>query len=209
MASNILKILQKNGSIRFSNKFSVKDEFGVLRDLRRSAAVFSVGIEQLENTVKKFSSDLERNSEKLSKKGKAEIKKEAFSNMSSAISFLFESWKSQKKAMEEIGEKFAGEKSVELADKARGNMIVEVVGADRKELIKTASNLIAQNPKLTVVLVNNDGDVIGMSKNRDMCSFIRDVCEKCGGKGGGGKELGQGKICSLDSFDKMRRLLCK
>ena len=209
MASNILKILQKNGSIRFSNKFSVKDEFGVLRDLRRSAAVFSVGIEQLENTVKKFSSELEEMSGALKRMGISSKYEKKFDDLGSALGHLFVHWKLHKKTLDKMGSKMAGEKSVDLAEKAGGNMIAEVVEADRKELIKTASNLIAQNPKLTVVLVNNDGDVIGMSKTRDMCSFIRELCEKCGGKGGGGKELGQGKICSLDSFEKAKKFLCK
>jgi alanyl-tRNA synthetase len=208
VASKVYKILQKNGSIKFSKGFSLHDEFKALRDLRRSAAVFSVGIEQLEGTARKFSSDLEKMSGKLKGLGKlkpdTEIK--TFHDLNSALKFLFESWKSSRKVMEGMGSRLADEKSAELIKKAKKGMIFELLEADRPELIKTASNILAKNPKLTVILANSKGDIVGMSKTKDMGSFISDICHKCKGKGGGRKELGQGKICDTKSFLKIKKI---
>ena len=159
--------------------------------------------------MRKFSSDLVRMSERLSKKsdkgekkGKPAVK--TFDDLNSAVRFVFESWKSRKKKIDEMGARIAGKKSTELIEKGKDGMIIEVVDADRKGLIKTASNLIAQNPKLTVVLVNKHGDLVGMSKTRDMDSFIKQICRKCKGKGGGRKEMVQGKISDIDRFMKLR-----
>ncbi len=206
VASNIHKTLVKNGSITFSKRFSLRDEFGVLRDLRRSAAVFSVSMDQLQGTVRKFASDLAKKSGMI---GRGKQATRTFHDLSSALTYLFESWKSAKKEIESEGSRIAGEKSEELIKHARNNMIFEVIDADRPSMIKTASSILSKNPKMTVVLANSDGDIIGMSKTRDMGPFITRICERCKGKGGGSKELGQGKICEMDSFAKARRLLCK
>ncbi len=206
VASNIHKSLQKNDEIGFSKKFSLTDEFAVLQDLRRSAAIFSVSMEQLESAVKKFVADFERMSGKLSKSKPAT---KTFDDLNSALKFVFESWKSKKKAIEEMGARLADEKSADLIKKARKGMIFEVLEADRPELIKTASNILAQHPKLTVVLANSKGDLVGMSKTKDMGSFIREICQKCKGKGGGKRELGQGKIYNApSSFLKLKNRYC-
>jgi len=201
IASGVHKTLSENKTIGFSDKFSLKDEFRMLGDLRRSAAIFSVNIEQLGATVKKFSSGMEKTSAKTGKE--KNVKK--FGSLESACNYLFGSWKKQRKAMEDIEKVQAGEKSSELLGKARNDMIFEIVDAERPGMIKTASNLLSKNPKLTVVLVNSGGDMVCMSKTKDAGKVVSDVCGKCSGKGGGSKELGQGKICNLESFRKMKK----
>ena len=51
-----------------------------------------------------------------------------------------------------------------------------------------------RNSKLTVILANQAGDIIGMSRTEDMGRLISDISRKAGGSGGGRKEFAQGRV---------------
>jgi alanyl-tRNA synthetase len=80
-----------------------------------------------------------------------------------------------------------------LVSKAKNNRVFEMVSAERKELIEMASDLINNDPKLTVMLANKSGDVVGMSKTEDMSKLVHGMCKKAGGSGGGKPGFAQGK----------------
>jgi alanyl-tRNA synthetase len=189
-ASKMAARLEKSGILKLSGRFSVDDEFRLLKDVRRSAAVFAVGMEQLERTVDKFCTELESLHGKL---GRKVAKPKSFNDLHSALTQLFHEWKAAKKRIEENGLKVAEERSGELIAKSRNGMLFEVIEGHRKDLIKTASNLIKQDPKLTVILANPKGDVVGMSRTKDVCSLVGGACSKAGGAGGGKGELAQGR----------------
>ena len=88
----------------------------------------------------------------------------------------------------------AKEKSEKLVSKIKNNRLFEVIPGTRKELIDTANLLLKKNPKLTVILANQTGDIIGMSNKTDMGKEIREICQKAGGSGGGSPSLAQGKV---------------
>jgi alanyl-tRNA synthetase len=77
--------------------------------------------------------------------------------------------------------------------KARDNRITEIIKADRKEMIEMASDIINKDPRLTVILANPAGDVVGMSRTEDMSKAVLDICRKAGGSGGGKPEFAQGR----------------
>jgi len=191
-ASAINKAMRERGEFKFSGAFSLQDDYKVLSGLRKGSDVFGVRIEDLEKTVHKFLSDLEGIRSRIGEKGLKDAG--PFGDLGGAMSFLFELWKLSRKAAEQMASRAAEQKSDELMCKARDGMIVETVDSDRKGLIKTASEILSKNPKLTVVLANSGGDLVCMSKTKDMCSLVGRLCEKAGGKGGGSRELGQGKI---------------
>ena len=60
-------------------------------------------------------------------------------------------------------------------------------------MIEIANEILSKKPNLTVILANQSGEIVGMSKTRDMGKIISDICKKAGGSGGGKKELAQGK----------------
>jgi alanyl-tRNA synthetase len=80
-----------------------------------------------------------------------------------------------------------------LIEKTENNRVFEVVDANRKEMIEMANDIIAKDPKITVILSNQAGDIIGMSKSEDMGKKIREICRMAGGSGGGKKEFAQGR----------------
>jgi alanyl-tRNA synthetase len=92
-----------------------------------------------------------------------------------------------------------------LAAKAKDNQIFEIVNAERKELIEVANDLMDSDPKLTVILANQSGDIIGMSRTRDMTKTIREISQRAGGSGGGKPEFAQGKV----SISKLLKIIEK
>jgi alanyl-tRNA synthetase len=198
-ASNLYKMLGKLGFIKFSGKISLKDDLKVISDLRKSAHNFSVGIEMLSGTTEKFMKDI--------KAAKLNVKPMTFDELNTALAFLFDTWKSGRKAIEDAQIKAAGKMSRDLLKNAKDGVLVQVVDGDRKGLIKTASELLSKDPRLTVVLANSTGDLVIMSRVRDAGQALEKVCAKCGGRGGGRGELAQGKISNLKTFRILREIL--
>lgn len=198
-ASGLHSILKGNGFIKFSGKISLTDDFRVLADLRKSAHEFSVGIDMLSGTAEKFMKDL--------KVSRSDIKPMTFNNLSTALSYVFEAWKTNRKAIEDAKSKSADKMSEDLAKRAENGLLVEIVDGDSNEMIISGSNLIKQDSKLTVVLANSAGDVVVMSKVRDPGQVMEKITAKCGGKGGGRGVLAQGKISDIEKFSGMKKKL--
>ncbi|MBN1896874.1 MAG: alanine--tRNA ligase [Candidatus Aenigmarchaeota archaeon] len=194
-ASGIMKTLEKTGFIKFS-KLS-EDEFIRLSDMRKSASEFSVGIDMLAKTAEKFTKDL----------SSVKIKPMTFNDISSALSYVFENWKSARKIIEDSLVRSAGNVSQSLLKDASDGLLVTVVEGDRKYMIKAASAMLEKNSKLTIVLANEENDIVIMSKVRDAGQVLEKVCAKCGGKGGGRGQMAQGKIDDIKAFRKVRESL--
>jgi alanyl-tRNA synthetase len=184
--SNAFSRLPKSPHFSFRSAIP-KDDFKLLEDLRKSAAVFSVTVEQLGGTVKKFAKELDASGHV--KKGSPR-----FADLESACVHLLNSWKAAKKKSETAGRRAAGALSSELLEKSRDEIVMEVIDSDRGGMIKTASKIISRDPKLTVILANNSGDLVVMSRKKDAGGILQKVTRKIGGKGGGRGELAQGRI---------------
>jgi len=168
------------------------------KQLRECAKMFSVPVKSVGKTLEKFVNDIEEFNEKLNRK----MPLRKVKNIREACNNVFELWKSGKKEIESLAEKRAGSEIQKLVEKARKNKIFEIVEMDRKEMIKTADLLVSLHPNLTVILVNERGDVVGMSKTVDIAKEIRKLCRGCGGSGGGKGSLAQGKI----NFSEFKRI---
>jgi alanyl-tRNA synthetase len=183
-------------------------EMDVHKELEKASRIFSIETNQLPKTIERFFREIKEDySQTEGMKKHLEIPGEGmelketleeklgsvktFEDLSKAI---FNFWKDQRKEIENLRNEVARGKAKGLLLKAKKDKVFEVVSGDRKELIEIANELIIMNPELTVILSNEAGDIIGMSRTRDMSKLIREICEKSGGSGGGNKELAQGRV---------------
>ncbi|MCK4714089.1 MAG: hypothetical protein KAT35_00820, partial [Candidatus Aenigmarchaeota archaeon] len=111
----------------------------------------------------------------------------------------------QKKVLESMTDQSARHKASRLITKARNDRLLEVVPGDRRTLIEIASQALDINPDLTVILANQAGDVVCMSRTKDSSRELKNILEKAGGSGGGSKELAQGRL----ELSKLMRLIEK
>ncbi|NIO21500.1 MAG: alanine--tRNA ligase [Candidatus Aenigmarchaeota archaeon] len=174
-----------NKLVEFEGKFS-----DIPKQLRECSHFFSVPLKQVENTVEKFVRETLEDVKLLNKK----IKKERTKTLKSGCEIIFKLWKSQKKELQKLGMKKADLEIKKLLKRVRNKEIFEIVDMSRKDMIKTADLLVSSHPKFTVILVNREGDVIGMSKTTDITKKVKKFCKKYGGSGGGKGYLAQGKI---------------
>ncbi len=185
-ASNLYSILNGCEFVRFSGQVPSRDDFMMLSDLRKASQEFSVGMDMLASTAERFMKDL--------KTGKIYAKPVTFNELFPAMSYVFETWKANRKALDDARKQAAGSMSADLLKRAEDGLLVEILDSDRKEMVKTAAVLLSKDPKLTVVLSNSAGEVVVMSNARDTSQVMEKVTAKCGGKGGGKGHLAQGKI---------------
>ena len=179
----------------------------ISRQLSEGASILSVDKRQILTTVEKFLKEINQNQDTINKirvksgKDKRFIYDEDFfkenlhkiETFPDLCSFIFNLWKQQNKQIETMRRDISGSEARGLIEKARNNEILEIMDGDRKDLIHTASSILRINSELTVILVNQAGDVVGMSKTKDIGKIIRDICEEAGGSGGGKGELAQGR----------------
>ncbi|MBW9219936.1 alanine--tRNA ligase, partial [Methanothermococcus sp. SCGC AD-155-N22] len=118
---------------------------------------------------------------------------------------FFKEWKKQKKIIEELEEKIGEYKRYMLMNKfekiGKYQVLIEEVEGTPKELMTTADNLVGDNS--IVILLNKDGYILckcGKGVNVDMVSLLRTV-----GKGGGRKDLAQGKY--LGDIEEIKKKL--
>jgi len=185
---------------------NLKPETDSSRDVLEAAEVFSVEPRILPKTVQRFCREILEDHHTLNNARESlhmptkHLEDESFvphshpKHLQELSEIVFGIWKSQKKEIENLNEHLAKEKSEKLVSKVKNNRIFEVIPGTRKELIDTASELLRRNPKLTVILANQIGDIIGMSNKTDMGKEIREICQKVGGSGGGNPSLAQGKV---------------
>lgn len=187
----------------------MKNPRNALRELRTASKVFDVPIEQMEITVKKFLEQIIEDKNMLNileakaNMEKSEFKVEEMDNLKDACEYIFELWKSQRKKMEKISAKAAEMEAKKLLQKVKNNRIFEIISGTKKDLIKTASCLLSLNPNLTVVLANQSGEIIVMSKTEDANEIVKDICKKAGGAGGGKEDFAQGKA----ELSKLMRII--
>jgi alanyl-tRNA synthetase len=202
--SSQLKIFTGTGNalINISNKSKyIKTPKDISGAILYAANELSVEPAILQPTVEKFGDEIKENQKKidqLSDELDLKVKKEdplksKPKTLPEAVKNIFNFWKTQKKEIERMTKEKAKKQASLLVSKAKNNRISDIVKADRKELIAMAGDLINQNPKLTVVLANPAGDVVGMSKTEDMAKTIQVLCKKAGGSGGGKPGFAQGK----------------
>ena len=206
VAKETLNILEGLGlHVRLTD--IIQSETDIHKELDKASRIFSIEPKQLPKTIERFFQEIIQNhSQIIEMKRQAGIpdvgedfKETLNERLSGTKTFedlsrtIFELWKEQRREMEGLRNEVARNKAKELIFKARKERIFEVVSGDRRELIEIANELINTNPELTVILSNESGDVIGMSRTRDMGKLVREICEKAGGSGGGNKELAQGR----------------
>ncbi|HLD77818.1 MAG TPA: alanine--tRNA ligase-related protein, partial [archaeon] len=156
--------------------------------IEQAAALLGIAVDQLEGQVRKFANDVAGLSGRLGQKPK-----ELTGRLAEATDALFAEWKELRKKAEHVLAGAAKERAEELARRAKGGEVRAVVEGERKELIEIADRLVAAHPELTVVLANVQGEVVGMSRTKDVGKIVRRLCEVAGGKGGGSAQVAQGR----------------
>ncbi|UCC92086.1 MAG: alanine--tRNA ligase [Candidatus Aenigmatarchaeota archaeon] len=162
----------------------------ISKQLGECSDLFSVPADQVGKTVKKFTGDILKYSKKLGKG----VERKRVKNIKEACETVFDLWKKLGKELDRFREERAGSEIKELAGRAKNNQIFEIFDTDREGLIKISELVVSNHPELTVILVNKNGDIVGMSKKRDVIKMVKSVCKKCGGSGGGKGKLAQGKL---------------
>lgn len=186
------------------------NSYEIFKELKSASRVFNISLEQYLPTIKRFVTEIIEDQKKLNKleeRNKIQKTKPKIPESKTLEEFsknIFKIWKSQKKCIATIRKDFAKKRALELLKKAKNNKIFCVIHIDRKELIEIANELLEKNPELTIVLANNLGDIIGMSKTEDISEIIKKICKKAGGSGGGKGNLAQGKV-EISKFLKLTK----
>lgn len=175
-------------------------------DIRKAADALSVDPAHIPATISKFAKETlamagdinkmrrEQKQREEPLEGQALYKRMAKSeSLEEASSLIFELWKHMKKESERLQKSGASDRASSLIAKARDNEVFEVVHGSRKDLIETADQMLREKPELSVILANEAGEIIGMSRTKDMSKVIKDICSAAGGSGGGRPGMAQGK----------------
>ena len=172
----------------------------IIEIIKTCSNLFSVSPEHLKSNIQNFLSEIENQHteinrlKKISKEQAHKISIYKAKDLEDTCKHIFELWKEQKKQIESLGRDTARSAVDSLIGKASNNQVFDIVRLDRKELILTASEVIKKKPELTIILSNEAGDLIVMTKTKDAGKLIKEICSKIGGSGGGSKELAQGKV---------------
>jgi alanyl-tRNA synthetase len=187
---------------------AIRTEGDIASDIQAASSVLSVEPRSLARTFERFSREISQEHEQLNRIRKSlelrtrPLEEEAFflkhsgrpSSLRELAEALFGIWKEQRKALQSLGEQAARSRATRLVARVRGDRILDVVPGDRKAMIEMANQVLAINPNLTVILANQAGDIIAMSRTMDASKALREILEKAGGSGGGSSKLAQGKI---------------
>ena len=177
-------------------------------ELLTVADVFSVDTDKLLRTAERFVTEIRKDHEELNRLRKKinhdeiSLEEEPFfkkfmkgvRSVTDQSRFVFEIWKQQKKEMEKYLSGAAAEKAESLLAKEKDGRIFDVVSGERKELLETANELLRLSPKATIILANPSGDIIVMTRKGNAGKTLKNICKKTNGRGGGSKELAQGKV---------------
>jgi alanyl-tRNA synthetase len=187
---------------------ALRTEGDIASETRAAAAVLSVEPSMLPRTFKRFMNEIGRGHEQLNRLRTdlnlrtRPLEEEAFflnhsgqlSGLKDLAEAVFGIWKEQKKALQGLREQAARSRAARLITKARGDRILEVIPGETNALIETGNHILKINPDLTVILANQAGDIIAMSRVRDASRVLKEILERTGGSGGGGRELAQGRL---------------
>lgn len=162
--------------------------------LQSGAEVFSVEFKDLPRTLKRFIQEIEdKNNRIISLEKKPKPLSLRCKSLKEACEEIFNYWKEQNKILERLRKEFAKEQAEKLLKKAKNNMIFEILSLDRKGMIEIANYILSLNPSVTIILSNHLGEVVGMSRTKDMRKLIQELCQRAGGRGGGKSNFAQGK----------------
>ena len=187
---------------------SLKTEGDVAADIQAASSVLSVEPRTLAKTFERFVRELKEDHDRINKLRKTlELEPKnldeevwfqnhgsrpgSIQELSEQIFFI---WKDQKKALESLTQQSAGDSASRLVRKARDNRILEIVPGDRKTLIEMANQALKTNPELMVILANQAGDIVCMSRSGDASASLKEILTRSGGTGGGNKQLAQGRV---------------
>jgi alanyl-tRNA synthetase len=209
---NIKKAMEMLGLIKKDLHFirpsktlirNIKKPTGSVKELQACARFFSVQPEQIKKTIEKFCREIIKNCDRLAvlrrqlklpeKTIRDYLKKKEVKSLLDVCECVFNTWKEQGKELEKLRRDIGKLRAEILIKKAKDNEVFDVFEGDTKQLIEIANEVLKTNPKLTVILANQSGNIIGMSRTKDMGKTIKDICQKAGGSGGGSKELAQGR----------------
>ena len=205
--SILLESLQKIKAIEVL-KDSKTESKNPEKEIREAADVFSIERISLPQTIERFGREIKENQEEINRlRERIGIKKlylwqeeeikPLLSDTGKALPELsrtiFSIWKEQKKIAERLRSDLSKSEGAKLIEKARNEMIFEIVPAERKALIEIANELISKDPGLTVILANQAGEIVGMSRTKNAGSLVKEICHRAGGSGGGSSQIGQGK----------------
>jgi alanyl-tRNA synthetase len=179
---NVLKNLNK------ILDFKSKDEME--KQLKECALFFNVPTEHVGKTVEKFTKEIEHYAEKLGVK----IERKKVKNMKEACKIVFDLWKDLKKSMEKMDKGLMESEAEVLIKEVKNGEITKVVDMERGEMIMLCDAVVRKKPDITIILINKNGDVVGMSEKKDIVKMVKDLCQKYGGSGGGKGRLAQGKL---------------
>lgn len=177
---------------------NIKPGKDVSKQLSECSDFFSVPVDQVGKTVKKFTDDILNYNKKMGKVER-EIK---VKNMKEACRVVFDLWKTRKKEGEKFTRDISSSKIKNFVKKAKNEEIFEIVDMDRKGMINLSEVIITEHPELTIILVNRQGNVVGMSEKKDVIRIVKELCKKHGGLGGGKGRLAQGKL-DIKKFKKL------
>jgi alanyl-tRNA synthetase len=188
------------------------------RDMQSAAGIFSVEVSTLPKTVERFSREIRETQEEINRmrermgaqkvylwqeEGIKPILAKPGKTLASLSGAIFSVWKEQSKILERLRQEIAKAEGKKLIEKAISSRIFEIIPADRRILIEIANEITSSKPELTVILANQAGEVVCMSRAADAGALAKEICRKAGGSGGGNERMGQGKA----EFSKLRRII--
>jgi len=194
---------------------SLQTEEDASYDVMSAASVFSVEPKTLLNTFQRFVDEIRKDHDDLNRirreMGTPEkiLSTETFFRNAPRISSLrtlaeniFHVWKEQKKEIDSQKESLARVKASKLISKSRKGRLMDIIKGERSDLIKTASEIVEKNPDVTVILSNQVGDLVVMSRRENAGDVLKEIVEKAGGSGGGKGDLAQGRV-DVSKFVKL------
>ena len=187
---------------------SIRTEGDISCDIQEAASALSVEPGTLPKTFQRFVKEISEDHERINQTRASldqrtrPLDEESYfishsgrpSDLGELARTVFGIWKDQKKAMESLTGQMARSKASRLITKARNNRILEVFPGDRMALIGVAEQALKINPKLTIILANQAGDIIAMSRTQDASKSLKELLDRAGGSGGGSRELAQGRV---------------
>lgn len=180
----------------------------VRKDMHSAGEIFSVEPGMLPKTIERFSREIRENQEEMNRlrerigaqkvylwqeDGIKPILAKPGKTLAGLSESIFSIWKEQSKIAERLRADVAKSEGKNLMEKASGDRIFEIIPSERKMLIEIANEITSAKPKLTVILANQAGEMVCMSRTADAGALAKEICRKAGGSGGGNERMGQGK----------------
>jgi alanyl-tRNA synthetase len=190
------------------------------REIQEAAEIFSVDSAMLPKTIERFAREIHENQEEIGRlrermglqkiylwqeEGIKPLLSKPGKTLPGLCGTIFSMWKEQSKIMERLRADLAKAEGKKLITKAKDDQVFEIIPVERKMLVEIANEIISAKPDITVILANQAGEIVCMSKSRNAGALVKEICQKAGGSGGGSPQLGQGKL----ELSKLLRIMKK